>query len=417
VIEDRFDTAERAAAVRLLTDEVFVDPYPTYALLREHDPVHWDAELNGWLITRYEDVVAALRDHETYSSRRIGLLAARGGADPSPAMRRFIGLASQWMWMLDPPEHTRVRKLMNQGFSPRDVRGLEPLIRQVVAELVDGLLAAERFDLIPDLSYSVPALVLCDLYGLPRTDASLITSWSDTIKLFLGGTPDMAATGAPAAVALEGMMTYLTDVIHDRRVRPREDLISRLVHAEEDGERLGDEELCSNLLLLLVATYETSIDLIGNGLRGLLTRRDQWELVKARPELVPAAVEEMLRWDGPVQLTHRLMTRDVELHGRRIAAGQLVYLVRGAANRDPGHFADPDRFDITRSETGHVALGVGVHYCIGAGLARMEAVLALSELSTRIPGLALDPDRPPRWRADNLQFRGLSALPAHVGRG
>lgn len=305
---------------------------------------------------------------------------------------------------------------MNQGFSPRDVRGLEPMVRQIVAGLVDGLLSKGEFDLVPDLSYAVPALVLCDLYGLPRADAGLVTSWSDTIKLFLGGTQDMAATGGPAAAALERMMSYLTEVIRDRRASPRNDLISRLVHAEEDGDRLGEQELCANLLLLLVATYETSVDLLGNGLRVLLALRDQWELIKARPDLVPSAVEETLRWDGPVQLTHRLVARDVTLHGKRIEQGQLVYLVRGAANRDPRRFTDPDRFDVTRTETGHVGLGVGVHYCIGAGLARMEGALALSELSRRVPDLALDPDRPPRWRADNLQFRGLSTLPAHVGR-
>lgn len=409
-------TAEKID-VRLLSDEVFLDPYPTYALLREKSPVHWDAQLNGWVLTRYDDVYGALRDHGTFSSRRIGLLAARGGADPSEPMRQFIRLASGWMWMLDPPEHARVRKLMNQGFSPRDVRNLEPLVQEIVTDLVDVMVEQGEFDLIPDFSYSVPALVLCALYGLPRSDAPLITQWCDTIKVFLGGAPDLAASGGPAAESLQHMMTYLTDVIAERRRSPKDDLVSRLVQAEENGDRLDEEELCSNLLLLLVATFETSIDLLGNGLLGLLTQREQWDLLKADPGTIPGAVEEVLRYDGPVQLTHRLVTQDVELHGRRIEEGQLVYLVRGAANRDPAKFPDPDRIDIRRKETGHVALGAGVHYCIGAGLARMEGALALTELSTRMPDLQLIGDRPHRWRADNLQFRGLATLPAASGKG
>lgn len=404
--------------IRLLSEEVFLDPYPTYALLREQSPVHWDAQLSGWMLTRYDDVYEALRDHETFSSRRIGLLAARGGADPSEPMRQFIRLASGWMWMLDPPEHTRVRKLMNQGFSPRDVRNLEPLVQEIVRDLVDVMVEKGEFDLIPDFSYAVPALVLCALYGLPRSDAPLITQWCDTIKVFLGGAPDLAASGGPAAESLQHMMSYLTEVIAERRRSPREDdLVSRLVQAEEDGERLDEEELCSNLLLLLVATFETSIDLLGNGLLGLMTQRDQWELLKADPSTVPGAVEEVLRYDGPVQLTHRLVTRDVELHGQRIEKGQLAYLVRGAANRDPAKFPDPDRIDIRRKSTGHVALGAGVHYCIGAGLARLEGTAALAELSTRMPDLHLIEGRPHRWRADNLQFRGLATLPAASGSG
>jgi cytochrome P450 len=404
------------SGLRLLTHDVFVDPYPTYALLREHDPVHWDDQLNGFLVTRYDDVIAALRDHETFSSQRIGLLAARGGATPSPAMQRFVHLASQWTWMLDPPRHTRVRKLVNQGFSPRDVRRLEPSVQRIVAKLVDAMLEKGSFDLIPDLSYAVPAGVLLVLYDLPENDESLITQWCDTIKVFLGGAPDLVGTHGPAADSLHQMMDYLGEVIAERRRAPKSDLISRLVQAEEDGERLTDEELCSNLLLLLVATYETTVDMIGNGLLGLLTQRDQWELIKTEPRRIPAAVDEILRWDGPVQLTHRLVTRDIELHGTTIKKGQLVYLVRGSANRDPEHFPTPDQIDVTRTETGHVALGTSIHYCLGAGLAKIEGAYVLRELTGRIPDLALDADRPHRWRADNLQFRGLITLPATTGR-
>lgn len=403
--------------IRLLDREVMIDPYPVYALLRAHAPVHWDADLNGWIVTRYDDVSAALRDYETFSSGRISLLAARGGAAPSASLRNFIRLAEQWMWMLDPPEHTRVRKLMNRGFSPRDVRNLRPLIQEIVGRLVDDLLKQDAFDLMKGFCYAVPALVIAALYDLPKEDGPLLTGWCDVLKVFLGGTADLAASGEPAAEALRQMSVYLTEVIADRRRAPRDDLVSRLVHAEEDGDRLGEEELCSNLLLLVLANFETTVDMLGNGLLGLLRQRDQWELIKSDPRLIPAAVDEILRWDGPVQLTHRLATRDAELHGKRIGRGQLVYLVRAAANRDPARFTDPDRIDVTRSGTGHLSLGAGIHYCVGGGLAKLEGAVALSELTRRIPGLALIDGRPPRWRADNLQFRGLDTLPATAGSG
>jgi cytochrome P450 len=402
--------------VKLLTSEVFTDPYPTYALLREHDPMHWDDDLNGWVLTRYDDVYAALRDHETFSSRRIALLAARGGADPSPAMQQFIRLASGWMWMLDPPEHIRVRKLMNQGFTPRDVRSFEPILAEIVRGLVDQMLEKDEFDLIPDFSYQVPIQMLLAMYGLPRSDASMITQWADAMKVFLGASRDLVATHGPAAESLQQMMAYLLDVIRDRRRSPKDDLVTRLVQAENNGDRLSEEELCSNLLLLLIATFETSIDLLGNGLLGLLTQREQWELIKSDPATIMPAVDEVLRYDGPVQLTHRLVTHDVVMRGQKIDKGQLAYLIRGSANRDPAKFADPDRIDIRRTETGHVALGAGVHYCLGANLARVEGAAALTELSTRIPDIALIPDQPHRWRADNLQFRGLATLPASSGR-
>ncbi len=400
----------------LLTRDVMIDPYPAYALLREHDPVHWDEQLNGWVITRHDDIDLALRDHGTFSSRRLGMLvSSRVDTSGSPAMAKFASLASHWMWMLDPPRHTRVRKLMNQGFSPRDVRGLEPLVRGIVTELVDAMLAKGEFDLIAEFCYPVPALVLVELYGLPRSDAPLITRWCDAIKVFLGGTPDLGGSGAGAAAAIAEMIDYLTLVIADRRAAPRDDLVSRLVHADDEGDRLDDDELCSNLLLLLMASFETTVDMLGNGLAGLLTQRDQWELLVRDQGLAAGAVEEVLRYDGPVQLTHRLLTADVELRGRRLRQGQLAYLVRGSGNRDAARFTDPDRIDITRSETGHFALGAGIHYCLGAGLSRLEGVHALTELARRVPGLALTSGGALRWRADNLQFRGLAELPAHVG--
>ncbi|MBM7774121.1 cytochrome P450 [Actinokineospora baliensis] len=388
------------------------DPYPTYARLRAEDPVHFNEQLGGWVITRYDDVTAALRDHETFSSRRIALLVAqRGGSNPTPAVARFLELAGHWMWMLDPPTHTRMRKLMNQGFTPRAVRLLEPMIQGIVDDLVDAAVAREEVDLMADFCFPVPALVICGLYGLPPADARRVTDWCDALKVFLGAATDLGGAQA-AAEAVHEMIDYLTEIMEARRVEPRDDLVSRLVAADDEGDRLGTDELVSNLLLLIAASFETTIDMLGNGLAGLLTQRDQWELLKSDPSTIPGAVDEVIRWDGPVQLTHRLLTRDVELRGKQLREGQLAYLMRGSANRDPERFADPDRIDVTRGDTGHVGLGLGVHYCIGAGLSRLEGKIALTELTRRLPDLRLvEPDRL-TWRADNLQFRGLSELRA-----
>ncbi|WP_035306179.1 cytochrome P450 [Actinokineospora inagensis] len=398
--------------VSLLTHDVLCDPYPTYAHLRSTDPVHFNEQLGGWVLTRHDDVSAALRDHGTFSSRRMELLVAqRGGADPSPAVARFLELAAHWMWMIDPPQHTRMRKLMNQGFTPRAVRLLEPMIQGIVDDLVDAAVARGEFDLMADFCFPVPALVICGLYGLPPADARMVTDWCDAIKVFLGASPELGGV-QDAAVALQEMIDYLTEIMERRRADPRDDLVSRLVTADDDGDRMDADELVSNLLLLITASFETTIDMLGNGLAGLLTRRDQWELIKRDPALIPGAVEEVIRYDGPVQLTHRLLTGDVELRGKKLREGQLAYLMRGAANRDPERYADPDRLDVTRDASGHVGLGLGVHFCIGAGLSRLEGKIALTELTTRIPDLVLTEPEQLHWRADNLQFRGLSVLRA-----
>ncbi|SES49266.1 hypothetical protein SAMN04487818_1267 [Actinokineospora terrae] len=403
---------DQVGQTTLLSRAVMSDPYPAYARLRAESPVYYDEQLNGWVLTRYDDVTAALRDHETFSSRRLGLLVAqRGGADPSPAVARFLELAAHWMWMLDPPTHTRMRKLMNQGFTPRAVRLLEPMVQGIVDDLVDSMVERGEFDLMADFCFPVPALVICGLYGLPTEDAKLVTKWCDAIKVFVGAAPDLGGAQS-AAEAVHEMIEYLTAIMEQRRVDPRDDLVSRLVSADEDGERLGTDELVSNLLLLITASFETTIDMLGNGLAGLLTQRDQWELLKRDPGTIAGAVDEVIRWDGPVQLTHRLLTRDVRLRGEQLREGQLAYLMRGSANRDPERFADPDRIDVTRNDTGHVGLGLGVHYCIGAGLSRMEGRIALTELTTRLPELVLTEPERLNWRADNLQFRGLSDLRA-----
>ncbi|KAA2252825.1 cytochrome P450 [Solihabitans fulvus] len=399
----------------LLTREVMLDPYPAYGRLREADPVCWDDQLHGWVLTRFDDVQAALRDHETFSSRRVDALVASRGGTISPEMARFVRLSSTWMWMLDPPEHARVRGLVAEGFTPRAIRRMRPLVEKIVADLVNALADKGTFDLVADLARHVPALVVVDLFGLPCADAAMLAAWCDAIKVFLGGALDLGAAGPPAARALGEMIDYLDEAVRARVGDPRDDLISRIMAARDGEDRLSEDELRANLLLLIMAGFETSIDTIGNVLRGLLSQRAQWDLLLADPSLIPTAVDELIRHDGTIQLTHRLLTRDLEIDGVRLERGQLAFLMRGAANRDPAKFTEPDRIDVSRKETGHLGLGHGLHYCIGAGLARMEGAAVLAALTTRMPDLALLPDDPPVQRADSLQFRGLASLPATAG--
>lgn len=396
----------------LLSADVLQDPYPAYRRLRETDPVHWAEELHGWVVTGYDDVYGALRAPDDFSSDRLDrLLGSRVSPQALAVIAPFVSLASRWMWMIDAPDHTRVRRVFNHGFTPRAVRRLRPLIEETVGTLLDAVAEQGRMDLIADFAYPLPATVLADVYGIPREDAPLLKQWSDAMKVFIGGTPDLAAMAGPAADSMREMMAYFTAVIAERRTDPGEDLVSALVHAQDPDGPLDPDSLCANLVLVLAASYATTQDMIGNGVLGLLRQRDEWRRLGQDPTLLPSAIDEVLRYDGPVQLTHRVATRDIELHGTAIAQGDLVYLIRAAANRDPLRFADPDRIDVGRRDTGHVAFGAGVHYCIGASLARVEGVATLQALLRRLPELELDPAAPAAYRADSLQFRGLRTLP------
>jgi len=400
-----------AAPPRLLTPEVLADPYPTYRELQRSRPVYWAEELHGWVVTGYDDVYGALRDHGRFSSRRIDrLLGSRVPPEALKIIAPFVALASRWMWMVDPPDHTRVRRMFNYGFTPRAVRRMTPLIQETVDALLDAVADRGSMDLIADFAYPLPATVLADVYGIPRSDAPLLKDWSDAMKVFIGGTPDLAAMAGPAADSMREMTAYFTAVIADRRANPGDDMVSALVHADV-AEPLDPDSLCANLLLMLAASYATTQDMIGNGMLGLLRQRAEWHRLQAEPALLPGAIDEVLRYDGPVQLTHRVATEDIDLHGTRIAEGDLVYLIRAAANRDPRRFPDPDRIDVGRQDTGHVAFGAGIHYCIGAALARVEGVATLQALLRRMPDIELDPAAPAAYRADSLQFRGLRMLP------
>lgn len=403
--------------INLLSPDVLADPYPAYKIMRENHPVYWDDHLKGWVVTRYDDVHAALTDSARYSSdRRVEKqISSRVPEAAQAKVAPLVQLTSRWVSMSDPPDHTRLRRRLGKAFTHRTVAGLEPYVTDIVRRLLADMRETGSRDLMADFAYPLPSYIMADLFGFPRADAALLKRWWDSMKIFFGGSPDLVAAAGDALAGLAEMTRYFAAAVEAKRGRPGEDFISQMVSEDRDGALLSDEELYANLIFVLGASYSTTMDMIGNGTLALLRQRDQWELLVRRPDLAGRAVDELLRYDGPVQVTQRITTSEADLNGAHFARDDLVFLVRGAANRDPGQFDDPDRLDITRERLGHVAFGAGVHYCIGAALGRMVGAIAFGELARTFPELRPDPDKQARWRADTLQFRGLSTLPVVLG--
>jgi cytochrome P450 len=384
-------------------DPAFVaDPYPTYRQLRTEDPVH-HSPLGFWVLTRYDDVVAALRDPRLAKEAIAAFVAARFGA-PVPIM----GLS---MLDRDPPDHTRLRSLVSKAFTPRVVEGLRPRVQQIV----DGLIARARekgsMDLIEEFAYPIPVNVICEMLGVPVEDHERFKGWSLDIargldSILLPPDSDVPKRSVASRTALAA---YFRELIAKRRASPRADLLSGLIAAEEAGDKLSENELLATCILLLIAGHETTVNLIGNGTLALLRHPDQLRRLRDNPALIGTAVEELLRFDGPVQRTARIPSEDVVIDGRTIAKGEMVMPFIGAADRDPVQFPDPDRLDIGRTDNRHIAFGWGIHFCLGAPLARVEGQIAINTLVQRLPKLALATDTP-RFR-ESLTLRGLASLP------
>ena len=382
--------------------EFVADPYPMYQRLRTDDPVHHSA-LGFWVLTRYDDVVAALRDPRLAKEAIASFVAARFGA-PVPAM----GLS---MLDRDPPDHTRLRGLVSKAFTPRVVEGLRPRIQQIVDGLLDGVTARGSMDLIEEFAYPIPVIVICEMLGVPVEDHERFKGWSLDIArgldlIWLGPESEV---GRRSVAARQSLAEYFRGLIAQRRAAPRGDLLSGLIAAEEAGDKLNEVELLATCILLLIAGHETTVNLIGNGTLALLRHRDQLQRLQRDPGLIAGAIEELLRFDGPVQRTARIPSEDIVIGGRTIAKGEMVMPFIGAADRDPVQFPDPDRLDIGRADNRHIAFGWGIHFCLGAPLARIEGQIAISTLVRRMPKLELATAQP-EYR-QSLTLRGLKALP------
>src|SRR3989441_5842098 len=382
--------------------EFVADPYPMYHRLRTGDPVH-HSPLGFWVLTRYDDVVAALRDPRLAKEAIASFVAARFGA-PVPAM----GLS---MLDRDPPDHTRLRGLVSKAFTPRVVEGLRPRIQQIVYGLLEGVAAKRSMDLIEEFAYPIPVAVICEMLGVPIEDHERFKGWSLDIArgldlIWLG--PD-SEVGRRSVTARQALAEYFRGLIAQRRAAPRSDMLSGLIAAEEAGDKLNETELLATCILLLIAGHETTVNLIGNGTLALLRHPDQMRRLREDPSLIASAVEELLRYDSPVQRTGRIVYEDVTIGGKTIPKGSLTVGLLGAANRDPAHFPDPDRLDIARGAMHHLAFGWGIHFCLGAPLARLEGQIAIGTLLRRLPRLALASEHL-EWR-ETSTLRGLQRLP------
>jgi len=388
--------------------EVHANPYPMYARLRAEDPIHWSPLMEAWVLTRYDDVVAVLTDSRFSADRR---QARNRFADEIARREEEFGPFGRTRTMLtsDPPEHTRLRRLVSKAFTPRMVEGLRPRIQAIVDELLDDAAQNGRMDVIRDLAYPLPVIVIAEMLGVPPEHRDQFKHWSDEIVGVLGGPLVPQETLERSRAAVHELAGYLQGVIAERRREPREDLVSGLIAAEEQGQILSEDEMLATAMLLLVAGNETTTNLIGNGMLALLRNPDQLDRLRADPSQVPTAVEELLRYDGPVQATGRVAMEELEIGGQRVTPGQAVLTVLGAANRDPARFERPDELELGRQPNEHVAFGDGIHFCLGAPLARAEGQIAFETLLRRFER--------PHLETDSLQWggsfilRGLRSLP------
>jgi cytochrome P450 len=386
---------------------MLADPYPVYRRLRTEDPVHWHAPLGCWVVTRYDDVVAAFVDPRL-SSERAGPMAALAGC---PDLAPFFAYLACRMDFRDPPAHGRLRRLAQAPFTPQAVETLRPLVRRLVNGFLDRVRGHGHMDVIPDLAFPLPGTVIGELLGVPAEDLGRLKKWSDEFVGFFKTVPSQTSLEdyRRADRAARELGDYFQAVLVRHRGGPAGGLLDVLAKAEEGGDRLSAEELSANATLLLHAGHETTTHLIGNGLLALLRHPDQFRRLRAEPGLIPTAVEEFLRYDSPVQLTYRMAGEDFEFGGKPIRKGQVVHLVLAAANRDPAQFPDPDRLDVGRTPNRHVAFGHGHHYCLGAFLARLEAQVAFEALLERFPTLRLAGG--PVEHQEHYILRGLKSLP------
>ena len=386
------------------------DPYPTYAELRSSAPVYRAALPDGrgvWLITRYDDVLAVLKDQRFVKDWRGALTPEQlAQVPPIPEVMKPL---SQNMLDTDPPDHERLRALVSKAFTPRLIERLRPRVQAISDGLLDAVQDRGEMDLIDDYAFPLPITVIAELLGVPAEDRNNFREWSDAA---VSGNASQEYMEQILIPHMQAFTDYLRALFEEKRSNPKDDLVSALVRAEEAGDRLSEDELLGMVFLLLVAGHETTVNLIGNGVLALLQHPDQLRKLKEDPSLIKPAVEELLRYDGPVETsTERFAREDVEIGGQVIPRGEMVLVVLAAANHDPERFPDPDELDITRTDNRHLAFGKGIHHCLGAPLARMEGEIAISTLLRRMPNLRLkgSPESL-SWRPGMI-LRGLRGLP------
>jgi cytochrome P450 len=384
------------------------DPFPLYARLRDEDPAHWSPRLKAWVLTRYEDVKRVCLD-SSMSSDRLRPFFATLPPTEAAKVAELVRYLTLWMVFRDPPEHTRLRRLAAKVFNVRSINALRPNIESLTACLLDSLSDRKEFDFIADFAMPLPALVIMDMLGAPREELSRLKRLSDEMALFIGSARDAPEKYQRAGAATREMADLFRELITARRASPQRDLLSELVGLDDGGDRLSEDELVATCILLLFAGHETTTHHLANGLLALLRFPDELMKLRANRALAPAAVEELLRYDGPIGAQVRIVQEAHTLHGRQLNPGDRVFLLMNAANRDPRAYDEPDRVDLTRNGVPHLTFGFGMHICLGFPLARLEGQVALPAVLARWRRLELA-SRRLEWM-DSMVLRGMKAMP------
>lgn len=388
------------------------NPYPVYRELLANYPVHWGIPVTpampgAWWFTRHADVQTIMKDNR-FGRDFVKVIPPEERMPIPEFFRPYFDMLGQWMLFQDPPDHTRLRTLVHKAFTPQAVTRLRQRIQQIADDLLDQVEAKGEMDLIADFAFPLPMTVIAEILGIPSAQRANLREWTGAVVAGFDVRQD-TTVAQRASQIMPAFTEMLQTVIADHRQNPQDDILSGLIAAEEQGDRLSESELIAMCILLIGAGHETTVNLIGNGVLALLQNPDQWALLRENPGLAGTAVEELLRYDSPVQMTFRSVLTDVEVAGVTIRRGQTVALILGAANRDTAVFTDPDRLDITRQEAKCLSFGGGIHYCVGAPLARLEGEIALATLLRRLPQLQLVTDDL-NWRP-LIAFRGLQSLP------
>lgn len=386
-------TAPGPAHEGFLAPAFFQDPYPVYRTLVEKSPVFWSRAIGAWVVCPFETVKAGLSDPRLVATGRIAAAASHFTAAERAELPTVMRMLDHWMNFQDPPMHTRIRRLVSKAFTPQTVAALEPKIERLVAELLDRAVPEAPFDLVQAFSFQLPALVICELLGVPPERRDDLRAWSEGLARFTSSAQVSLADARHAERAALDSKAYLEGMLVALRAHPADNLLSRLAQgAPEEG--MSDEDIAALAMNLFFAGFETTEGLIGNLVTALVGNPDQLDLLRRRPELAAAAVEEALRYDSSVQKQSRVAAEDLEILGQTIRRGDYVHFVIGAANRDPARFARPDAFEIDRADAANVSFGHGIHFCLGAPLARLEARIAIVRLLERMPALTIRPPGP-----------------------
>jgi cytochrome P450 len=388
--------------------EVLADPFPLYGRLRDEDPAHWSPRLKAWVLTRYDDVKRACLDTAGMSSDRLRPFFATLPPPEAQRVAELVRYLTLWMVFRDPPEHTRLRRLAAKVFHVRSIHALRPNIESLTQWLLDSIGERGEFDFIADFAGPLPALVIMDMLGVPRDELGRLKRLSDEMALFIGSSRDAPEKYQRAAAATQEMAEIFRELVRARRAAPQRDLLTGLVALDEGGERLSEDELVATCMLLLFAGHETTTHHLANGLRSLLAFPGELEKLRADPSLAPAAIEELLRYDGPIGAQVRIVQEPHTLHGKSLRRGERVFLLMNAANRDPRAYPDPDRLDLRRHGVPHLTFGFGAHICLGFPLARLEGQIALPAVLARWRRLELAAE--PQW-LDSMVLRGMKAMP------